>query len=448
MYLLYKINEAVIFVCDTMVALSNSTSDGSVIFAKNSDREPNEPHLMIRIPRKKYRVGGKVKCTYIEIEQAEETYEVMLLKPSWMWGCEMGFNEYGLNIGNEAVFTKEKYGMDSLLGMDMIRIALERCKTSDQALDMIIDLLKRYGQGGNCGYKKKAVYHNSFLIADKSTAWVLETAGEYWAAQRVVDIRSISNCLTIGSKFDRCHPELIKHAVDKGWCSGESDFNFAKCYTNPIVTRFSRAWDRYKASTAILGKEKGIITVDTMKNILRHHDCRIEGKQNSMASLKSICMHGGHIIGSHTTGSFISSLSDKVCTYWITGASTPCLSVFKPFWLMEGENLSFKEEEEEAAVKYWRKREILHRYIMDGRVKDVDSYIIERDGLEKDLEERVALITWNSADECSFINLIRYAADKEEQLIERTLNESSGNPRNARGNLYFRHYWKKQNSKL
>ena len=33
--------------CDTMVALSNSTKDGSVIFAKNSDRQPNEPQTFL-----------------------------------------------------------------------------------------------------------------------------------------------------------------------------------------------------------------------------------------------------------------------------------------------------------------------------------------------------------------------------------------------------------------
>jgi hypothetical protein len=96
--------------------------------------------------------GSKVKCTYIEIEQAEETYEVLLLKPYWIWGAEMGCNEYGLNIGNEAVFTKEPNGKESLIGMDMLRIALERCKTSKEAVDLIVQLLEMYGQGGNCGW--------------------------------------------------------------------------------------------------------------------------------------------------------------------------------------------------------------------------------------------------------------------------------------------------------
>ena len=38
--------------CDTFVALGSATAHGGVIFAKNSDRQPNEPHLLIRIPRR------------------------------------------------------------------------------------------------------------------------------------------------------------------------------------------------------------------------------------------------------------------------------------------------------------------------------------------------------------------------------------------------------------
>ena len=62
--------------CDTLVALSNVTMDNSVIFGKNSDREPNEPQIMIRIPPKKRDKNEKIKCTYIEVDGEEFTNDV------------------------------------------------------------------------------------------------------------------------------------------------------------------------------------------------------------------------------------------------------------------------------------------------------------------------------------------------------------------------------------
>ena len=49
---------------------------------------------------------------------------------------------------------------------------------------MIIDLLSAHGQGGLCS-EDGMTYHNSFLICDRKEAWVLETAGHLWVAERV-----------------------------------------------------------------------------------------------------------------------------------------------------------------------------------------------------------------------------------------------------------------------
>lgn len=53
-------------------------------------------------------------------------------------------------------------------------------------MDVITGLLEEYGQGGPCSdTNPNFTYYNSFLIADASEAWVLETAGQLWAAEHV-----------------------------------------------------------------------------------------------------------------------------------------------------------------------------------------------------------------------------------------------------------------------
>ena len=64
------------------------------------------------------------QCTYIEIDQAPKTEAVILSRPAWLWGAEMGSNEHGVCIGNEAVWDRLN-GPDDLterlLGMDLVR---------------------------------------------------------------------------------------------------------------------------------------------------------------------------------------------------------------------------------------------------------------------------------------------------------------------------------------
>ena len=433
--------------CDTMVALGTATKDRNVIFAKNSDRQPNEPLLTIRIPRRRYPEGSKVKCTYITIDQAPETYEVLLMKPSWMWGAEMGCNEYGLNIGNEAVFTRVKQGPPSLLGMDMVRLALERCRNSEEALHFIIELLEKYGQGGNCGYEKKFVYHNSFLIADRSSAWVLETAGEFWAAEKVKDVRAISNRLSIGRDFDLAHPDLVKYAVDKGWCPSAEDFNFAECYSNKLFTTFARSKERQTACSLRLERDKGRITVETMLEILRsHHPQFDEGRRFQKNSVASVCMHGGGLVGDHTTGSYVASLGEVIDTYWITAASTPCIAVFKPYWLTDNE-VVFSEEQEAEALAFWKLREELHRLVLHNRV-DVDAYLRQAKDLEGEYLRRTTALDLGNADPNQLNELMRWAWQQEKELVEKTVAQSRSNAGKIKGNFYFRRYWQKQTEKL
>ena len=72
--------------CDTIVATPSASSDGAVLFGKNSDREPNEAHHVLTVPAEDHSPGSRVACTYIDIPQARHTHAVLLAKPFWIWG--------------------------------------------------------------------------------------------------------------------------------------------------------------------------------------------------------------------------------------------------------------------------------------------------------------------------------------------------------------------------
>src|SRR6476620_4947762 len=136
--------------CDSMIAVKSDTADGVAIFAKNSDRPPNEGQFIKYIPAEDHPKGKTVKCTYIEIPQVAHTNAVLLSKPYWIWGAEMGVNDQNVVIGNEAVFPKVPVEKNTrLIGMDLLRLGLERGSTALEALQVMIDLLERFGQGGS-----------------------------------------------------------------------------------------------------------------------------------------------------------------------------------------------------------------------------------------------------------------------------------------------------------
>lgn len=383
--------------CDTMVALANSTYDGSILFAKNSDREPNEASMLVIIPAANHDAGSRVKCTYIEIPQVEHTYQVLLAKPFWMWGTEMGANEFGVVIGNEAVFSKEPYGKDpGLLGMDFIRLALERASSAYQALELITSLLAEFGQSGNCGFTHKMYYHNSFLIADKKEAWVLETAGKEWAAEKVKDIRSISNGYTIGARWDMASDHLVDHAIQKGWCRNKTEFDMAKCYSDFIFTTFSDSRKRQQCSTNLLRKDQGKLTLQSMMQILRFHESGDQPFDPARGILGSdVCMHAGYgpARGSQSAGSMITQIRDENVTHWLTGTSAPCTSVFKPVWMDSGlpDMGSQPTGEFNADTMFW-KHEVLHRTIIQNYPERMAIVQVDRDSLEQKFMEGAASV--------------------------------------------------------
>jgi secernin len=334
--------------CDTWVALPDATADGSVILAKNSDRPSMEAQVLVHMPRASHPTGEKVKCTYIEIPQVTVTYEHIGSKIWWAFGYEHGMNEHGVAIGNEAAWSREPYQWgDGLLGMDLLRLGLERGRTAYDSMRIIIDLLQQYGQSGDCEYPGewgKANYHNSFIIADPKEAWVLETAGKYWVAKKVSHgVYSISNIYSIEADWTEAHPKLVSHAVEKGWARSAEDFNFARDYGDYWRKDSPNPGDmqvRRNASLALCQKMQGKIDPAAMMRFLRNHHegTLVESRWGAAETFwPSLCMHDNPQRGYHTAASEVCHLRGSMPpllrqVYWAS-FSNPCSNVFKPFYM-------------------------------------------------------------------------------------------------------------------
>ncbi len=375
--------------CDTVVATGDVTADGLTLFGKNSDRDLNESQFMELVPAQTHAPGSRLKCTYIEIPQVERTNAVLLSRPFWMWGAEIGANEHGVTIGNEAVFSKIPAQKEpALLGMDLLRLALERAATARAAVNVITSLLEQYGQGGGCSFFHGMYYHNSFLIADPKDAWVLETVDRHWAAKQVHGIYAISNVLTLGNDFDLASPDLVSFAVEKGWCKGRQDFDFSRCYSDMLYTGFSDSRARRSCSLKNLTAHTGKLTIEhVLANLRDHGDATDSWRPDDGITGANVCMHAswGPIRISQSTASMAARLDPRLPAYFVTGTSASCTSTFKPIWMDSGlpdlgpEPTQFYD----ANTLFWRHEELHRATLMDYAVR-MSAYRAERDQLEAD----------------------------------------------------------------
>jgi secernin len=367
--------------CDTQII----RKDGITYFAKNSDREPSEAQLVVSIPAIENDRVATLKATYLEIPQTARRYGLILSKPYWIWGAEMGINDQGVVIGNEAVFTKVHDRQPGLLGMDLLRLGLERGSNARHALAVITEHLEQYGQGGSCSLKDQSFcYDNSFIIADAEQAWVLETANRHWVARPVVELAAISNTLTIGTDYQLKSRGLEDFARQRGLFIGKGELNFAHSFTAPFYTYFAGAANRLSASYHCLRSSLAAKEIDlkmAMDNLRVHHH---SGDSHFARSNSDICMHScGYIRRSQTCGSMVARLTECNSAAFFTGTSAPCLSIFKPVSFNSQINFGvLTVNKQQLKDSLWYKHEQIHRRLI-FHSRDRRAFIESRDETEK-----------------------------------------------------------------
>ena len=342
--------------CDTFCALPAVTRDQSVILAKSSDCEANEAQYIYRVPARKHVRGEQFRAAHTVIPQVAETYEAVISRSFWTWGGELGINEHGLAVGNEAVFSNVTPERDGLVVTDMLRLALERARTAREAVDVIGALVHQYGQGGNCELRGNSHFDGSYIFADRSEAWVLETAGREWAARRGAAFDSISNAMTIGHEWDLCSLSDTRDAID-----------FAGEYQDDSIVGPHGAWERCDSSRSQLERSAGGITVETMFRILRHHTVGYHPGEGDRQL--DICVHQGPFENRlwQATGAMVTEVDAQSEISWWTGTSATCLSIFKPIFL--GAELPdmgpWPDDHFEPQSLFWRHERLHRRAILD-----------------------------------------------------------------------------------
>ena len=424
--------------CDTWVAMKDITTTGTTILGKNSDRPIHDCQPLMMYPRQSWAAGSKLKLEYVEIPQVEVTYATIGSSPYWCWGYEEGINEYGVAIGNEAIFTKtfkksaamcEKGQAPTrgLLGMDLLRLGLERGKTAREALDVITKLVEKYGQWGSgvpCVGDVQGGYDNSYIIADGEEAWILETIGKRWIARKVIKgYASISNEPSIRTKWDLASPDIVDYAIAQGWWPQEKkgEFDFARAYIDD-ETPLHLSHCRAMRSREMLGQMAGKVSPRWMMAIARDHyeTTFLKGPYFDAAKpdFLTICMHvsPAAFTWGNTASSCVAILPDspdKLAQFWWTPCP-PCNGIYVPFFI-DGSTLpkilstagkagktvtpppEAKKDEFSADSYWWLFRDLMDK-VKGDPVKSLPGYYATRnpqvrkafDALEMKWEKEVA----------------------------------------------------------
>ncbi|MBC7737173.1 MAG: hypothetical protein H7245_08125, partial [Candidatus Saccharibacteria bacterium] len=315
----------------------------------------------LKIPGRAWPEGAQLRLTHRVIPQANRTHEIVLDKSFWLYGGEIGANEHGVAIGNEAVFSKPHFANastgDGVILIDLLRLTLERATDRYEALRVAADLLHSCGRGGNCELRGNSHFDGSLIIADKTGALVLETAGNDWATREVMGFGAISNGYTIGDDWTGCSLAT----------NGGPRVDFAATVGDPGPSFACGAPERRAASHGYMVRHKGTITVRTMADVLRYtgDDAAYHSAQGESAT--RVCMHAGPYAARfwQATGSVISDVRGASSVVWATVTCGPDCSVFKPvFFGVPMRDLGPSPRESDTAGAYLWRHEQLHRRVM------------------------------------------------------------------------------------
>ncbi len=325
--------------CDMLVALGRATVDGATLIGHNSDQPIGQFQALCRTAGQDHAADEKNRTHSWELPQARQTFTVLGTQPHGAWGYTQGVNEHGLAVGCTRLRNKIPCREGGFLGPDLVRLALERCRSVAQAVDLLTTVVERYGQRVWADTSPEDAGDNLFLVADPTRATVVETAGNHWVCQDVYEVRAVSNLSTVHQDWDRISRGLSEQVLRQGWWPADgTKLDFADAVGhNPVGQESAlRRWGR---ATLLLEQANGGIDVTLMRRILCDHYEGTLCEVDPLARLQGpapLCSHGSTASGRATAASFVTTLTgpgDRLPVIWYA-FGPPCLTAYLPLFLV------------------------------------------------------------------------------------------------------------------
>ncbi len=385
-----------------MMVQKKITREQKVILAKNANDRVNRPSIIFKQKAKKYKTDNnpELKLLNVTIKQAAETYATVMVKPLDGYGCYSGINAHGVAVGNVEVMSKNKGTQDAILGIEICRLIIERCKTALDGVELVKELLSTYCVGGGGSLSSPTLCDSSFLIADSEGGYLVETCGQKMVARKADDIEALANEYIIEENYEISNLDKkinFKKTFYKGLFAGQksSQVRRFKMYADIVDARDG------KRGKTVFGFSFGKMSENqpaegiypsTFLSILRSHDEISKERQDS------VCVHRGNKLDVVTTRGFIAVPESGL--FYVTLGSVPCRSLFVPF-SVKGE-LPFFEDEKKGEL-FWYKHEIIMHNISFGQI-DLTEFLADRDSLESAILNKAVQLSVAKKADCTRLN--------------------------------------------
>jgi dipeptidase len=235
---------APLLACYAVVVGRAASADGSVLVGHNEENGGQRVLHFHKIPRRQHPPGARVDLQFGgQFDEAPETWAFLWSENPGLAYSDGYLNEWGVAIASDGCRSRED-GYDALvargeirdggIGYMLRRLVAQRAKTAREGMELIGQLVERFGYADS---------GRTYVVADRREAWLVAVVrGRRWVAQRVPDDKVVilPNVYIIGevdlddtANF-RASPDLVSYAAARGWFEPERErFSFRKAYQSP-----------------------------------------------------------------------------------------------------------------------------------------------------------------------------------------------------------------------